>query len=1649
MKTMNFYSRIRAFFVVLLFSSACFAQQDSNWVDMMENPNSNFYDVQQVFEQYWQGKTIEKGKGYKQFRCWEDYMTPRVYPSGNMTLPSQAYENFLEWNAKQPSSGTPKSLLGTWTPMGPYGNPTGGGAGRLNFIRFDPITPTKMYVGAPDGGLWTSTDGGTTWSTNTDQLTVIGCTDIAIDPTNTQIMYLATGDGEAGDSYSIGVLKTTDGGATWNTTGLNWNVSQGRRISKLLMHPTNSSILIAATSNGIYRTTDGGASWSQTSTGNFKDLEFNPGNPSIMYTSGSILRRSTNNGASWTTISSGLPTSGIQRIAIAVSLANSAYVYLLIGRSSDQGLLGVYRSTDDGLTFTQRHGATGPNLLGWNTNGGDSGGQAFYDLSIAVSPTNANNVITGGVNAWESTDGGSNWVLHAHWTGGGGAPYVHADIHDIVFTSGTTHYIACDGGLFRTTNSGNSFQDISGNLEIAQQYRIGLSATVENKLISGHQDNGTNLLSATSWAQIYGGDGMDCFIDRTNNNTLFGSYVYGDYYRSTNNGANWTTITTGLPGGTWLSTWHQDPVTAATLYAGGRTALYRSTNNGTNWSALGTPSGSGSIIEFAIAPSNNQTIYAVKSNAVSRSTNGGTSWTNVTGTLPVGSAALTNVTVSNTDPNKVWVTFSGYSSGNKVFASTDGGSTWTNISAGLPNLPCNTIVFENGSIDDPVYVGTDIGVFYRDNTQATWTSFFSGLPRCAVRDLEIYYPTGRIRAGTYGRGTWESDLHSDGNDAPAADFSANQVICVGATATFTDLTSGTADTWTWSFQGGIPATATGPGPHTVTYNTAGTYNATLTASNAFGSDTETKTGYITVNSSTAGSLPITEGFTATAFPPANWVLNNLGLPYTWERTTTAGSGSTQSMFFNNYSNDERGSNDEVILPATSFAGLSNAQLSFDVAYAPYNGTYYDGLEVLISTDCGATFTQVYYKDYLTLATDPANATGLYVPGTWRNELIDLAAYSGTPNVLLKFRNIAGYGQGLYIDNVNLSSASAPSADFSGAPTATCTGQTVTFTDASSNATSWSWDFGVGAIPATATGAGPHSVTYSSGGTKNIALSINGGASTSIQTVMITPAPVSGTLSGVQNVCAGLNTTFSSTQSGGAWTSSNTGIATVNPSNGVVTGVSAGTATITYTVVGSGGCSNATAIRTVNVSTTPTISSGTVLNPSACSTANGSIQITGSATGTVSWTGSASGNSGSVTLPYTISGLAAGSYTVNFVSGSGCNSNTINTTLVDPTPPTAPIITASGTTTFCAGGSVTLTSSQATGNVWSTGETTQSIIVSASGVYSVTYTNGSGCASTSSGTSITVNASPSIPVISPSGGTTFCSGGTVDLVSSSASGNVWSTGATTQSVSISTSGTYSVTVTDGNGCSSSSSGIPVIVNSLPTVPIITANGPTSFCDGQTVNLTSSVSTGNLWSTGETTQSVSISSSGTYSVTITDGNGCSATSSTTTITVNDLPTVTLGNFADLCETDGPATLSGGMPAGGVYSGVGVSGNIFDPSIAGIGTTQITYTYTDANNCQNTAQSSISVDNCAGISEGISVNYDLYPNPTTGEITIEFANKIQLIQAVLYDAHGKQVQLFDVIESNDTYHWSLNDFPSGIYYLELITKDSVVREKVLMQK
>jgi hypothetical protein len=830
-------------FLLVLFLATNGIAQD--WASKMSEPNANFYDIKKDFEAYWANRDVtEKGKGYKAFKRWENFVERRVYPTGDLSLlglTAKNYEAFLLNNTPlvngKPLGGSNLISSATFTPIGPMGaiSGTGGGqllkSGRVNFVTIDPTNSNNLWLGAPAGGLWKSTNGGASWTTNTDFLSVTGCSDLAIDPTNTNILYLATGDGDAGDTRSIGVLKSTNGGLTWNATGLTNAVTNNFLIRRLIINPTNTQILLAATNSGIYRTTNGGTNWTQVVTGNTYDLEFKAGNPSVVYAAGSTFRMSTDGGITYTTINNGIPTTGVNRMAIAVTPADANYVYVLASSSTNSGLQGFYKSINGGTAFTQM--TTTLNLLGWATGGTDTGGQGWYDLCIAASPLNKDEVVTGGVNVWRTTNGGGSWAIYGHWTGSG-APFTHADQHDLEYDAAGNLFNTNDGTLYK--RNGGTWTEISGTINISQIYRIGMSSITANKWITGHQDNGTSIWNGTTYFGAMGGDGMDCFIDRTNDNNMFAEYYNGALRKSTNGGSSWSNCTSGLTGSApWVTIWKQDPMTNTVLYCG-YSEMFKSTNSGGAWTQLAAMPGSGTVREFAIAPSNNQVIYVLKSTGIFKTTNGGTSWTNVTGTVPVGSAAPEYICIDPTDPNNAWVVLSGYSAGNKVFMTTNGGTSWANFSANLPNIPANCIVYQPNTADR-VYVGMDVGIYYRDNVSASWTLYNTGLPNTPVSELEISpaSPT-LLHAATYGRGVWVASVFTPALP-PVSIFTVNSnPKCTFASVTFSDQSANLPTAWSWTVQpsAGVSASGLNVANPSFTFTIPGNYTISMQANNGSG-----------------------------------------------------------------------------------------------------------------------------------------------------------------------------------------------------------------------------------------------------------------------------------------------------------------------------------------------------------------------------------------------------------------------------------------------------------------------------------------------------------------------------------------------------------------------------------------------------------------------------------------------------------------------------------------------------------------------------------------------------------------------------------------------------------------------------------------------
>lgn len=864
------------------------------------NQKYTFYEMQKAFYDYCDTHNVKDGKmdvngklvkmpGYKQFKRWEWDMRTQIDPlTGEFPKKTaqQVYDQY-KLNTKNVDD------LANWTSVGP--NSTAGGyagIGRINCVAFHPTDNDTYWIGAPSGGLWVTTNDGDSWTCLTDNNNVLGISDIIIpsDYATSKTIYIATGDRDAVDNNSIGVLKTTDGGATWNSTGISYAISDGKMVNRLLLDPNDDNTIIAATSDGVYKTTNGGTTWNdQLTSYNFTDMEYKPGDFNTLYGSSyGQVYYSTNGGESWT---NSLSLTSARRTEIAVTPADSAIVYAVVA-GTDNGLKSIQKSTNSGVSFTQVLSGSTTNLLGWDSDGNDDGGQGWYDLCIAVSPTDENIVLVGGVNTWGSTNGGSSWSIKNHWYGDG-VQAVHADKHNLVYRSNGDLFEVNDGGVYRSANNGLSWSDKSSGVTISQMYRLSVAQTDNDMTINGLQDNGSKMVNGGYWQDVTGGDGMECLIDYTTKSTQYATYANGRIYRTLNTWGNYITISDNIPGGAngaWVTPYIIDPNDNETIYVGYQD-VWKSTNQGSSFTKISTMNTSNKIRSMAIAPSNSDVMYVANDYTLWKTTNGGDSWSTVSG-LPGGNS-ITYIAIKNDDPNTVWVSLGGYNSHN-VYETANAGVSWTNISAGLPALPAYTIV-QNKLITDEVhlYVGTELGVYFKEGFN-NWVEFNSGLPNVKIGEIEIYYDVipenCKLRAATYGRGLWESNLYFPAAEPPVAAFSASETtIFENQAITFTDESSNSPATWTWTFEGGTPATSTEQNPE-VTYSTPGIYDVTLVASNDVGQDELVKTDYITVNETIA---PVA-GFTTldnTAFvgQQVQFIDTSANVPTSWAWTFTGAS----------------------------------------------------------------------------------------------------------------------------------------------------------------------------------------------------------------------------------------------------------------------------------------------------------------------------------------------------------------------------------------------------------------------------------------------------------------------------------------------------------------------------------------------------------------------------------------------------------------------------------------------------------------------------------------------------------------------------------------------------------------------------------------
>lgn len=742
-------------------------------------------------QEYEHEEEEEKETGIdKQLQSW---FQARAYPD-----PYYLNDKFLKgWQQAQAlkkmnddRNRNSRILSSTWISIGPN-NSIGG---RILSIAIDPNNSNNLMVGSASGGIWKSVNAGSSWSSVKTGLPVLGVPAITYHPTNSNIIIAGTGEvyridtsnigfnvWKARGTYGTGIIRSTNGGATW-TNVFNKTFPDLFGVQKIKFDPNNSSIVYACTTQGMFKSTDEGATWSTTpvlSKIYVSDLAINPSNSNIMVAAvGNLVNsdkgiyRTVDGGATWTKVTTGGFPTGMMGYT-TFGYINSSLLYASVGMT-DNGENELYMSTDFGQNWIAKSGSHHSQYQFWCAH------------AIAVNPTNANEIIMGGVSYYRYTS-----TSTSSSTGSAAAlsSSIHSDVHDIEYVqgSGTTFYIACDGGVYKTTNNGSTFSAMNTGLGAVQFYAsIGVSTNSSNPnaIVGGLQDNGVWYYNGTSWTKQLGGDGGSCIITPGNDNVVL----------ACNDALTVNKSTTGASGtfskvlGSWafvaddrtafmapIGISKSDPTR---MYAASDN-LHVSSSSGSSWTNASYSTASQYIdakyktaITLAVSPTNKDKLYISTSPfsqktdntlningtpGVFRCINGGAAtpvFTSIKTGLP--DRFVMDFAINPTNDNIVFAVVGGYGTPH-IYYTSDGGNTWAARGAFgiLPDVPFNAIYIDPVN-PNYVYAGSDLGVYVSPDQGLNWYDFSNGLPDVTqVMDIQMT-PDNQMLIATHGRGAFRS-----------------------------------------------------------------------------------------------------------------------------------------------------------------------------------------------------------------------------------------------------------------------------------------------------------------------------------------------------------------------------------------------------------------------------------------------------------------------------------------------------------------------------------------------------------------------------------------------------------------------------------------------------------------------------------------------------------------------------------------------------------------------------------------------------------------------------------------------------------------------------------------------------------------------------
>jgi photosystem II stability/assembly factor-like uncharacterized protein len=1047
-------------------------QNDPNlpsWVKLMYADNPNVYKVDSAFKA--NNKPEEEGEESNIYvgiyKRWRNSIKYFVDDNGFVKPPSTEELRAIE--AQRNNQG---SRAGNWTFAGPElhlqakynANDTNvARSWHANVYCIDQSlsNPQVLFCGGESGGIYKSINKGLQWTYVSSAYMLRSVRSIQIHPTNSDIVIA----GAANELY-----KTTDGGITWNVIGQASFQALNIETHQIAFHPTQPDIIFAATDKGLFKTTDGGNNWSEVLTEECLSVVLKVNDPNVVFatqhvnaTGISNFYKSTDGGNTftikpngWFTVppaDAGLINSRGAKIAVTAANPNKVYA-LLVGESQStanlqtHGFIGIYVSNDAGETWTNPHGTIGapydfnthPNPM---TFGGDNNtyNQIYYNTTIVASHLNENNILFGGLSLWQSTDASANISPVGGYVGN--IPQIHPDMQTLInrLTPNNTEevWLSCDGGINYSTTWFTTHDSRTKGIWGSDYWGYDQGWN-EDMMVGGRYHNGNAAYHEGypqgTFLQLGGGEAPTGYVNYSNERKTYFSDIGGVVIPSATNGVASGFSTALYPNESY---WFNESSRIIfdyrywnIAYMGKNNQFYKSTDGGGSFAPIASVGASTSNLVLWIEQSrvNPNVFYAqlVVGNVsqLKRSTDNGLTWTTVN--IPQTNKRNIFFCLSSSNENELWLGYTSGSNGNKVYKTTDGGQNWTNITdAGLNGKEIYGMCHQAGT-NGGVYLAMRNGsVFYKNNSMSNWDDFSNGLPVITHPiNMLPFYKGEKIRLANAGIGIWESPFYEPSN--VLADFSADYATfyCPGDSIHFVDHSVVPAGaSYQWTFPGGSPSSSTLKYP-VVQYNSPGNFDVTLIITYNGQNYNVTKTGVI----STQGQdpLPVSENFENNALPQT-WKYYDDAMNFVnWSYCTFSsgfGNGS-KCMFFDNYYIDVQGKKDAMWTAKYDLSNVAFPVLSFDVAYAQYDNNYSDTLEIAYSTDCGATFSQLFLKGGDILSTAPAITSGRFEPtaSQWRTEVISLAPVDPLIDVIISFINRGHYGQGLYIDNINIQSTTA-------------------------------------------------------------------------------------------------------------------------------------------------------------------------------------------------------------------------------------------------------------------------------------------------------------------------------------------------------------------------------------------------------------------------------------------------------------------------------------------------------------------------------------------------------------------------------------------------------------------------------------------------